>query len=191
MAQEESFKEVANSQLRMLPAYNKSSKCTNVQIGEAVLLYNAMNRRIKPRWRGPAKISDIAETGVTVKFQSLTFKAARYSVRKKSERRDSEDVEMDPLQTQMSTTEAVPWECGKRQGNEAYGSGSFSTLRNERDEMGVGEEKRDTTSTTGISGDGSHTPPGSTPGARFTVAGARFTAPMEASPEASTAQVPS
>ena len=54
-------------------------------IGNSVLFHKTTNRKSAPRWRGPAKILDIGEAGVTAKFQSQSFKAARYWVRKKVE----------------------------------------------------------------------------------------------------------
>ena len=47
-----------------------------------MLFYKAPHRKSHPRWRGPATILDIDETGVLVKFQSQSFKVARYCVRK-------------------------------------------------------------------------------------------------------------
>ena len=40
---------------------------------------------------------DIDGTGVTVKFQSQTFKVALFCVRKKGGEQDAEDAELDPL----------------------------------------------------------------------------------------------
>ena len=53
-----------------------------------MLFYKTTTRKSAPRRRGPAKILDIDETGVTVKFQSQSFKVARYCVRKKLEEKD-------------------------------------------------------------------------------------------------------
>ena len=92
MAQEAALKEVANSKLRRLPARKKSFKCTDVQIGDAAIFFEATNRKIKPRWRGPERILDIDETGATVKFQSQTSKVARFCVRKKVEEKDVEEA---------------------------------------------------------------------------------------------------
>ena len=49
---------------------------------EVASSYKAPNRKSAPRWRGPAKILDVGDTGATAKFQSPTFKVARYSLRK-------------------------------------------------------------------------------------------------------------
>ena len=82
MAQGAALKEVANRGLRRSLSRNTSLGCTDVQIGGAALFYKAMDRRSTPRWRGTAKILDIDETGVTVKFQPQTLQGARYCVRK-------------------------------------------------------------------------------------------------------------
>ena len=63
MAREAASKEVANSKLRRLLAYNKSFNCADVKIGDAVLLNKSTNKKSSPRRRGPAKILDIDETG--------------------------------------------------------------------------------------------------------------------------------
>ena len=79
-AQEAALKEAASRNLRRLVTYNKSFNCTDVAIGDAVF-FVAVNRKSEPRRRAPAKVSDIDETGATVKFHSKTFKVARYCVR--------------------------------------------------------------------------------------------------------------
>ena len=81
MSQEAAQKEVANSQLRRLLAYNKSCNCADAQAGDSSLFYKASSRKCAQRWRGPAKISDIDDSGATAKFRSQTFKVARYRVR--------------------------------------------------------------------------------------------------------------
>ena len=81
MAQEAALKKVADSNSRKLLAYNKSSTNTGVQISDAVILYEPANRKSTPRGRGPAKISDVDETGTTVRSHSQTFKVARCYVR--------------------------------------------------------------------------------------------------------------
>ena len=53
-----------------------------------MLFYKAASRKNTPRWRGPAKILDIVETAVTVKFRSQTFKVVSYRVQKKAGRQD-------------------------------------------------------------------------------------------------------
>ena len=86
--------------------------------GDAALFYGTTNRRIAPRWQGPATILDIDET--------QTFKVARYPVRYEAEEKDAEDLELDPLQTRRGSVEASP--RGR------------STLRGGGNEMDVGEE---------------------------------------------------
>ena len=81
MVQGAALEAVAHSKLRRVQASSKSSNCTDVQNGGSVLLYKASNRNSALRWRGPAKISDVDDAGVAVKFQCQTFKVARYSAR--------------------------------------------------------------------------------------------------------------
>ena len=78
MAQEAAFREIANNRLRKSKAYTKSFNLTDVKIGDAALFYSAAKKKSTPRWRVPALILDFGETGVTVNFQSQTFKAARF-----------------------------------------------------------------------------------------------------------------
>ena len=77
-AQEAARKEVANSKLRRLLAHSMSFSCTDVAIGDCVLFYKTVNGKGAPRWGGPAKISEVDETGVTGEFRSQTFQAARH-----------------------------------------------------------------------------------------------------------------
>ena len=77
MAQEAALKEVANSKLRRLLAHNKTFNCADIKVGDTALFYKAPHRKSHPRWRGPALILDIDETGVTVKYQTQSFKVAR------------------------------------------------------------------------------------------------------------------
>ena len=73
LAQAVAFKGVTKSKLRRLLAREKSFNCTDVAIGDSVLLYKAVNRRSEPQWRGQAKILDYDKAGATVKIQSRTF----------------------------------------------------------------------------------------------------------------------
>ena len=77
-AQEATLKEIARSKLRRLLAYSKSFNCADIAGGDDVPFYKAQSRKGPPRWRGPAKILEIDETGVTAPFQSQTFNVARY-----------------------------------------------------------------------------------------------------------------
>ena len=52
------------------------------------MFYKAPQKKSNPRWWGPAAILDIDESGVVLKFQSQTFKVARYCVRRKLEEKD-------------------------------------------------------------------------------------------------------
>ena len=78
-----------------------------MRIGDSALCYKAVNRKSTPRWRGPAKILDINETGVTSKFQSRTFKDARYCVGKKEETTDAEEVDGNPASDQWGKRDGV------------------------------------------------------------------------------------
>ena len=80
-AQEAALKEIADSKLRILLAYNKTFDSVDIKVGDGVLFYKAPQKTSSPRWRGPATILDIDESGVVLKFQSQSFKAARYCVR--------------------------------------------------------------------------------------------------------------
>ena len=82
-------------------AYNKSCRCTDVEIGNTALFYKTKNAKSSSRWRGPEFISDIDETGVTAKFRQHAFKAARFCVRAKVEAEDVEDAEADPMRTRL------------------------------------------------------------------------------------------
>ena len=81
MAQETASKEVASSELRRQPAYSKSPNCADATTGGAALFYKSARKRSAPRRGGPAKIAETDETGATAKFQSQTFKVARYYAR--------------------------------------------------------------------------------------------------------------
>ena len=50
MAQEEALNEIADGRLRNVMAQNKSSTCTDVRIGAAVLFNKTRNKRSAPRW---------------------------------------------------------------------------------------------------------------------------------------------
>ena len=82
-AQEATLGGVANSKLRRKLAHNQTFNCTEAAVGDIVLFYKTPNRRSSPRWRGPAKVLEIGEAGVTVHFQSQTFKVARCCVRRR------------------------------------------------------------------------------------------------------------
>ena len=57
---------------------------------DTALFDEAVNRKSAQRWRRPAQILDIDETGVTVTFQDHSIKLGRYCVRKKVEEKDVE-----------------------------------------------------------------------------------------------------
>ena len=108
MAQEPASKEIANSRLRRLLAYNTPFNCAAVKTRDTVLLNKTQDKRSAPRWRGPELIPDIDETGVTVKFQSQTFKVARFCARNKVEATHVEDTEVDPTRTRMRSVGLDP-----------------------------------------------------------------------------------
>ena len=67
-----------------------------MRIREAALFYRGVNRGSTKRSRSPAKISDINDIGVTVKFHSQTSRVARFSLRKKAEGEDVKEAEWNP-----------------------------------------------------------------------------------------------
>ena len=89
-------------------AREKSFKCMDVQIGGPVLFYKTANRKGSPRWRGPAKILDIDEAVVAVKFQSQTFKVAWYRARKTAEEKDAEEGGWNTTSTRPRPMESEP-----------------------------------------------------------------------------------
>ena len=103
-AQEATLKGVANSKLRRILAHNQTFNCTEVAVGDMVLFYKTPNRKSSPRRRGPAKVSEIDETGVTVYFQSQTFKVARFCVRRRV--KESEVADQDGRAPRSA---AEPW----------------------------------------------------------------------------------
>ena len=60
--------------------------------------FKAQGKKSAPRRMGPSLILDIDETGVTAKFQSQTFKVARFRVGAKGREQDVGGAELDPLQ---------------------------------------------------------------------------------------------
>ena len=71
---------------------------------DMVLFYKAQSKKSSPRWRGPAKVSEIDESGVTVYFQIQTFKVARFCVRRRV--KESEAVDQDG---RVFRSTADPW----------------------------------------------------------------------------------
>ena len=99
MAQEAALEEIAASGVRRSLAFKKPCTCTDVEIGDTVLSYEAQRKKSTPRREGPAVISDIDGTGATAKFQSQIFNVARICVREKGEEKDVEDAELVPVRT--------------------------------------------------------------------------------------------
>ena len=83
MAREAGLKAAARSKHRRVLAKNYFLTCTDVKMGAPALPYKAVSRESAPRWRGLASTLKIDEPGVTVKFQSQTFKTARFCELKK------------------------------------------------------------------------------------------------------------
>ena len=81
MAREAALKEIANSQQRRILAPKNSFDSVGVQVGDEVLFYKAPSRKSAPRWRGPARVLLLDESGATLSFQGQTFKAARRCMR--------------------------------------------------------------------------------------------------------------
>ena len=62
-----------------------------------VLFYKAQNRTSFPRWRGPAKVIEMDESGATASFRSQTFKVARYCVRRRAKDSDLQEGDRPAL----------------------------------------------------------------------------------------------
>ena len=97
LAQEAALKEIANSKLRRILAFNNSFESVDVKVGDEVLFYKAPTKKSIPRWRGPAKVLLIDESGVTLSFQGLTFKVARHCVRRKVRAVESQDTSCEDV----------------------------------------------------------------------------------------------
>ena len=65
IAQEAALKQIANSKLRRILAFNNSFESADVKVGGEVLFYKAPTKKSIPRRRGPAKVLLIDESGVT------------------------------------------------------------------------------------------------------------------------------
>ena len=63
-AQEAALKELANGKLRSLLAYNKSSKCSDVKIGDAALFRKSAKEKSTPRRRGRSEILDFSVANI-------------------------------------------------------------------------------------------------------------------------------
>ena len=83
MAQETALREIANSKLRRISARNNSPDSVDVRAVGEVLFHKALSRRSSPRWRGPAKVLPLDETGATLSSQGQPFEVARHGVRRK------------------------------------------------------------------------------------------------------------
>ena len=84
-AQGAALKAIANSKLRRLLAHSKTFDCVDIKVGESGCFYKAPRKKSNPRWRSPAALPDIDESGATLKFQPQSCKVARFCVRRKSE----------------------------------------------------------------------------------------------------------
>ena len=108
---------------------------------DTALSSGAVKRKSAPRCGGPAKIVDVDRPGVTVKFQSQTFRAAHYSVRKKVGGKGVAEVEWGPMSSRSLLMEAVLW------GNINSGTNGNETA--------LDREKVDSAPNTGVPGDNS------------------------------------
>ena len=95
---------------------NQTFECGDTAVGDSAIFCGQISRKSAPKWRGPAIILDIDETGVTVKFRSQTFKIARYRVRKRAG---------SPPRTQIGTRDmkAKDAPARERRGGAASGGG--------------------------------------------------------------------
>ena len=83
LAQEAALEEKSKRKLRRILAFNNSFDSADAAVGNEVLHYKAPARKSGPRWRGPAKVPLMDDSGVALSFQGQTFKVARHCVRKK------------------------------------------------------------------------------------------------------------
>ena len=72
IAQEAALKGVANSNLRILLAYNKSFMRTDVRVGYLALFYNLVNRKSAPRRRGLQTFRRLRMLGRQLSFRLNT-----------------------------------------------------------------------------------------------------------------------
>ena len=86
---------VANSRLRRRLARNKSLECADVRTGGSVISYKSGGRKSAPKWRSPAAIPGVDETGVTGKAHDPMFGVARYCFRKRDGPKDVGSVDWD------------------------------------------------------------------------------------------------
>ena len=98
MAREAALREIAADRLRRSLAFNKSFTCTDAKIGGTVRPKKALRQRGAGRWRGPALVWDIDETGVPAKFQSQSFKVALFCARKGGGEKDVGGAVLDFFQ---------------------------------------------------------------------------------------------
>ena len=89
MAHEAVLKEVAKSKLRL------SCNCADVQVGGAVFSIKLRVARRRHGGAGRRRYLTATTTGVTAKFQSQTFKVARYCGREKVDVQDAGEVGWD------------------------------------------------------------------------------------------------
>ena len=155
MARGAALKGVSYIKFRILSAYNKPLRCTDVQNSSTMRAYTIAYREGAPNWRGPAKIMAIDDTGATVKFQAQTLKVARYCFWKKVGEEDVEEAEWKPPSTQP-----MPMETEPLANNDLRGGG---------DQVEVEEGKVDTIPGTGAPGGSPTRYSGSDPGASVSV----------------------
>ena len=96
-AQEAALKKVTSSKLRRLLERNKTFNCAEIDVGDMVLFYKAQNKKSLPRRRGPAKVIEMDESGVTASFQSQPFKVARNCVRRRLKDSDLQEGDKPAL----------------------------------------------------------------------------------------------
>ena len=80
-------------------ANNKSFSCPDVAIGDTHVksLKKSSNQNYAPCRMGAARILEIGDAGVTAKFRSQTFEAARLWVRGQVAGKDAAYEQSDPL----------------------------------------------------------------------------------------------
>ena len=75
MAREAMRKEMVNSKSRRISERNQTFESMDIASGGSVIFHKQISRKSPPKWRGPAIIWEIGDSGVlrSGKFQSQTF----------------------------------------------------------------------------------------------------------------------
>ena len=83
------------SKLRRLLVRNKTFQRPKVEVCDSGIFYSQVAKKNAPKWRDPAAVLDIDNSGKAVKFQSQTFKVGRFCFRKRQELQGGLNVDPD------------------------------------------------------------------------------------------------